>query len=663
MKLGLRAKSTLVLCGSILVVLCLAGLFGWRAIEAIEVHLGTAYANNFTQYNKVRILAPIERELALSQRLADSDVTRAWVLHEADPKAKAAFFAEAERYRKAFEGKAYFLIIRGSRHYYYNSAQHPVTEKPQYSLNPKQAGDGWFFSSMSDPEPFNLNVDYDRALKITEVWFNVSIFDHGQKIGMAGTDLDLTGFLKRFIQSGENGVTPMILNPDGAIQAHPEKSLIDYSSVDQAKTRHSTVFALLDSDDDRATLRDLIAKAIAHPNQTPGAWVSLQGRRQWVALSYVSDLKWLVVTAIDLKAARVLDTSLWLPPLVGAVLLMVLMAGAIGFGVNNLLIAPVLALTASVRRMSAGNYDVRLPEPTSDELGELTRAFGVMAEQVRTHTDELEAKVQERTRELVAVNEQITAANRKLADGIAYASLIQDSILPRKELSQALGEGHFVLWRPRDVVGGDLYIFRSVEGGCLLGVIDCAGHGVAGAFMTMIAHAVINMAIDDLGATDPAAILARMDSHTRAILQADERYAHVATSMDAGLAYADFSARTVTFAGAKVSLYFCEGHDVEAVPGDRFTIGGKRPPVFTNRISPLRSELTFYLTTDGLLDQAGGASGFSFGQSRFESLLRRHSALPIDEQKAALDSELAEYQGQLPQRDDITVLCFRFTLD
>jgi sigma-B regulation protein RsbU (phosphoserine phosphatase) len=255
----------------------------------------------------------------------------------------------------------------------------------------------------------------------------------------------------------------------------------------------------------------------------------------------------------------------------------------------------------------------------------------------------------------------MATASKQISDSIQYASLIQNAILPNHELARTLADRYFVLWRPRDVVGGDFYVCRANEQGCLLGVVDCAGHGVAGAFMTMIAHASINVAIDTLGLHDPAALLTEVDTRMRAMLHADPSHSQAATHMDAGFAYVDFEAKNVTFAGAKVGLYWCDGKSVGEIKGERFAIGGKRTPHFINRSTLLDARLTFTLTTDGLLDQAGGPQGYGFGRARFEELLLRHAEQPFHEQQAAFAEALAQYQGGLAQRDDITVLSFRFT--
>jgi serine phosphatase RsbU (regulator of sigma subunit) len=661
MNLGLRAKSALALCGCIGVVLALAVLVGWRTLGAIEDNMGAAFASNVTQLSKQRILAPVLRELVLSQRLADSEVTRQWMLDEYNPAKKKLFFAESERYRQAFEDKSVSMVVRASKHYYFNDNKGRFSDQPRFTLKEGAPGDRWFFNTMKSKDPFNLNVELDVLLKLTKVWFNVPVKDaRGNKIGNAGTGLDLTNFLNRFISKSEKGVTPIILNRDGAIQAHPNRKLIDYASINDKGAQHSTIFRLIANEKQREEVRKALASTEADPESIAEFWLKIDGKRQLGAITYVPELKWFVLSVVDVRAAQVIDSNLLMPLLLGAVALLLFLLLAITVAVNRILLAPLLKLTHSVRQVAAGDYALELPHASNDEMGELTRAFGSMAARVRSHTDELEGKVEERTRELTAVNQQMASASKQIGDSIQAASLIQNAILPNHELSQTLSDHHFVLWRPRDVVGGDFYVFRSDERGCLIGVVDCAGHGVPGAFMTMIAYAALNVAIDNLGLSDPAALLTEMDARLRAMLNHDPKYSQVATNMDAGLAYVDFGGKTVTFSGAKVSLYWCDGQKVGEAKGDKFAIGGKRSPTFTNGTLPLNAQTTFYLTTDGMLDQAGGPKGYSFGQTRFADLLKRQAGRSLAEQRTAFAEELASYQGDLSQRDDITVLSFRF---
>lgn len=240
-----------------------------------------------------------------------------------------------------------------------------------------------------------------------------------------------------------------------------------------------------------------------------------------------------------------------------------------------------------------------------------------------------------------------------------YASLIQRAILPDRLMQASLGENHFVLWKPRDVVGGDFYIYREGEDDDLIGVIDCAGHGVPGALMTMLAFAGIDQAIDSVQGHDPAAILQNTDTAMRAMLGRDQFNKALATSMDVGLVRIDRKRRCLIFSGARISLFASDGNEVREYKGGRRAIGDRRQGEYGDIEVPLQEGWTFYLCTDGFLDQAGGKHGFGFGTHRFTDMLCNYANRPLDEQARLFSALLAEYQGELPQRDDITLLSFR----
>jgi len=651
MRLGLRAKSVLALLGSILLVLALAIAAGWRIVRYVEGNLGSAYARNITRLNRQRILTPVLRELALSQQFAESRVTLSWLKDENNPVKRDYFFQEAEQYQKSFDDHSYFLITRDSRHYYFNDNKSTFSAKPRYSLHQNDPNDVWFFNTMKSDSAFNINVDPDIKLKVTKVWFNVLVKEKGRNVGLAGTGLALTPFLKRFITNSEAGVTPAIINTSGDIQAYPDPKLIDYSSINDKGTRHSTVFQLFRNQEDTVAMKSAMKVAMRNSEQIPVFWANVEGSPRLVAVAFVPELKWFAVTSVDLKTAQVLDESIWLPLFVTGIVLLILLMLSVMLAVNRILLKPLLRLTDSAKTVAAGNYDVQLPPAGGDELGALTKAFASMTTRVKSHTAELEDRVAERTSELVNVN-------RKIDDSIQYARLIQNAILPGHEMDDVLKENYFVLWQPRDVVGGDFYLFRSSPQGCLLGIVDCAGHGVPGAFMTMIAHSALNVAIETLGMADPAVLLSDVDERIRAILQEEIQETPVATHLDAGLVYIDYAKQSATFSGAKNSLYYCKDSQVEEIKGSRYAIGGKRTNRFVNQQIAVTPDMTFYFSTDGLLDQAGGNRGYGFGNKRFIQFLLNNSHLPFSEQRKVLLEELTEYQGSLPRRDDVTVMGF-----
>ena len=656
--LGLRAKSMLALLLASTLALLPAILLGWQLLEGVRAHFGEAYARNFTQLSSQNILVPVTRDLALSRRFADSVLTRQWLLDEDNPAVSASYFAEAEGYRRDFHDGNYFLISKNSLKYYLNDHDSPYSEQPRYTLEADNPDDSWFFRTMATTEDFNINVNPDVQLGVTRVWLNVIVRDDERKIGLAGTGFDLTGFLDEFINTGEPGVVPMVINLDGAIQAHPDPGLIAFGSA--VGTAHTTTLAdLLGRDQDRRALQTAMEQAAAAPGQVFTLNTLLEQREQLLALTYIPELKWYVVSAVDLQAAQVVEGRWWPAAVTAFIVILTVLFLAFGYAVERLVLQPLHRLRESATALAEGNFAVSLPQAGRDELGDLSRAFETMAGQIQNHTEELEGKVRDRTRALEQANHEMAATQKKVSDSIAYASLIQKALLPDHQLRQILGADHFVLWHPRDVVGGDFYLFRQQGERYLIGIVDCAGHGVPGALMTMLARAAFDDAMNRIGLDSPAALLSHADATLREMLHHAELPRAIATNMDAGLAIVDRRQGTLRYAGAKIALYWSDGRRLEEIHGDR-------RPLFDRKIGSYRDfdlaidrQVTYYMATDGYLDQAGGELGFGFGNSRFAALLRQHARRPMAEQASALAQAIEKYRGQHPQRDDITILSFR----
>ncbi|TAN52510.1 MAG: serine/threonine-protein phosphatase, partial [Methylococcaceae bacterium] len=203
------------------------------------------------------------------------------------------------------------------------------------------------------------------------------------------------------------------------------------------------------------------------------------------------------------------------------------------------------------------------------------------------------------------------------------------------------------------------YVFRQDENGYLLGVVDCAGHGVAGAFMTMLAYASFNRVTTHIGLNNPAGILDHMDQAIRAMLGIGIRQQNIATQIDAGFAYIDAVSHQVTYSGAKIALYRSIGETVDSIKGSRRALGERQAGQYQNDNFPLQDNMTLYLTTDGFLDQNGGEKNYGYGNARFMELIRGQAGQPPAAQGQAFAEALAAWRGNNPQRDDITVLGFQ----
>ncbi|WP_438447219.1 SpoIIE family protein phosphatase [Gorillibacterium sp. sgz5001074] len=269
---------------------------------------------------------------------------------------------------------------------------------------------------------------------------------------------------------------------------------------------------------------------------------------------------------------------------------------------------------------------------------------------------ELEQVVSERTRELALRNEEIM-------DGISYAHRIQETIQPSEEqLHGFVGEAA-VIWKPKDVVGGDFYWVRPYRDGCLVAVGDCTGHGVPGAFMTMLSVSMLDRIIERQRQLSPGEIIGLLNTMLKTTLRQEERGGRTDDGLDLGLCYIGADGRVV-FAGAGCSLYVRTESGVTVLDGEKRSVGYTRTPMdFEFRSQevpqPSGSDAELHLVTDGLFDQNGGAKGNSYGKSRFIEWLEQNGGGPLAEVKERLRQELEEFRGYTPQRDDMTWLAFR----
>ncbi|MDY0227595.1 MAG: biofilm regulation protein phosphatase SiaA [Desulfomicrobium apsheronum] len=656
---GLRRKVGTLLLFISAAVLLLSVAVGQRVLSDLTTDLSRRLAVAEAQLTREKIQALVGRELAIAQRFADLSALKDWLLKEQEPLARSRFLAEAAGFRQAFADQTYFVIHHRTLAYYYADPKSP-SARYRYTLDTGKAADAWYFSTMDVPIPYTLNVNPDATLKVTNLWINVQVRNAaGMPLGLVGTGMQLDRFLRTMLAPRSAGAMSFIIDGQGRIVAHPDPDRIEYGAMGKQDTSR-TVFAELSGSRDQEAFARALAETGRRGTQVLPLQVETKQGTRMMALAHLPELGWTVVSSVNPAAEGILSSDIIRLALAGGAVILLLVILTLTLGFDRLVLHPLLVLTDSARRIAEGRYDTRLQSSRNDELGALSRAFDSMASQVQAHTRELEQRVAERTAQLEATHARLTDTHRQLTESIRYASLIQRVILPDRQLSEHLRGQYFVVWHPRDVVGGDFYLYRERAEGCLFGVIDCAGHGVPGAFMTMIAHAALERATLEQNWNNPAALLESADKAVRAMMPDTKRLERLATSMDIGLCYVEWETRKVHFAGAHIDLFTARGAQIEHYRGDRGGINDRRSRSFTCRTLDLEPDTVFYLVTDGILDQSGGQRGLPFGRSGFVNWLEAHSGLALETQEKALTAALQEYRGDYPQRDDITVLAFRF---
>jgi len=274
-----------------------------------------------------------------------------------------------------------------------------------------------------------------------------------------------------------------------------------------------------------------------------------------------------------------------------------------------------------------------------------------------------------------AMSDLESEKTRQLLEGIEYASAIQQAHLrtSKQHLVSAF-QDQFMLWEPRDVVGGDCYFVRRYAQGVLVVLIDCTGHGVPGAFMTLVALSWLeqNTAQFDQ-APSPADIIGGLNTYVKGVLdqRADLKKRSVFETgstrsddgMDAAALWLPIQSSTFVFSASRLCLMLCEAGASEGrlIEGDKAGVGYSETPdnfCWTNHIVEASHGTRALIPTDGVIDQIGGPKGLALGKKRLMKFLVDNASRPSSEIGRSLRTFITEWQGEESRRDDVTAFAF-----
>jgi len=282
-----------------------------------------------------------------------------------------------------------------------------------------------------------------------------------------------------------------------------------------------------------------------------------------------------------------------------------------------------------------------------------TKEIELQKEELRAQKDEIEIQ-----RDLVTEHrDKIVYQNKQITDSIEYASRIQSAVLPLDEVLEKYFAQHFIVNMPRDVVSGDFYFFKEIDNKIIVAVADCTGHGVPGAFLSMMGLAYLNEIAANTTNFYANEILNSLRKNVIDALRQSEK-SDRKDGMDISLCLFDAEKKEVQFAGAYNPLFLIRKNEIVEIHADKMPIGFHRKinNNFTSKVLPYFENDIFYMFSDGYMDQFGGASGRKFLKANFKELLLQVSDLPMKEQKELITSTFNKWKGDNQQIDDVLIL-------
>lgn len=261
---------------------------------------------------------------------------------------------------------------------------------------------------------------------------------------------------------------------------------------------------------------------------------------------------------------------------------------------------------------------------------------------------------------LYKTRKKLRSNNKQIIHSINYAKYIQTAILQSKEqLNNLLNHNSFLFFQPKDIVSGDFYWAHKDEDYTFLACADCTGHGVPGAFMTMIGINHLNSIIRENNEKDPAKILTLL--HQRVISSLKNAGEHVHDGMDITICKINFKSKEVQYSSAMSKVFLYNGDRIVTCPVNKASIGDSRRDIsYTNTCLQLEEGNILYLTTDGYIDQFGGERDKKFGTNQLTSLLNSLKEENLAEQENQLKAQFYSWKSDRDQIDDVTFIGIKF---
>ncbi len=624
--------------------------------QAIRKDYVSRFAIAQNRLEKNRIVAIIDRELILSRKLADDTQIKQWMQDENNEQLRKQANWSLLSYHKFFSSKIIFLAVRKSHNYYINNFS-----KPDMHLKENSAEDRWFFDTIKSNIDYSLNVNYDTVLDAVKLWINVIVRDSREEaLGVAGSGMDITEFLGSIVEHKSPGINTIIINKKGEIQAYKDRQIVEHNGRVKNDKDKITLYHLLKNPTEHTVLKTAIEK-LDSPNSTVQLInLTLNKKKVLCALDIIPELGWINLVFIDSES--IISVKEFLPFGFIFILSVTFILFSIYFIFNQLISKPLKRLTLITDKIANGSYDTEITIESNNEIGRLGKSFNMMSSEIKKYVGNLEDMVEKRTIELLKTNIELQESQKRVMDSIEYAKLIQNSILADKdELNRFLKES-FILYKPLDIVGGDFYYIKEMDEGFVVCTVDCTGHGVPGAIMTMLVYSALDRALEGSSPHSSAEILQKLHSLVQESLKKHSDFSHLDNGFDIAFCMVNTANQTIKFSGAGLPFIGVKDKTIQEYSGESVHLGyksTKKDLELKEKIIAIDKETTYFLITDGILDLPVGDKGYGMGKRHFKEILVQSYHRDISKYEEELMKIINSYQDNHQAKDDLLLMGFK----
>ena len=545
-------------------------------------------------------------EISLVRKAAHSNAIINWMDDEEDPYKTLRAYEEMMATIKALESSNLYVGIERTLHELSVDESSTIEDISAFGqMTPGYFDDAWYFECTASDREYLLNVDVDKIRHRTLVWLNYKVTRDDKIYGVLCTGLEFSSLITRLFEEYESdSVRTLVIDEEGAIQMDSAIDIfMNYQIEDVDLVSDHFAGTVIDS---------MITEYLGNINDyftqlSPTVVVENPGKGfAFATIAPITGTTWSVVTLFD--SSQLFSMTEFIPLIAVILVLFALYIIVINFVSKRYVFEPFQQL-----------YD--------------------------------------------KTNEQ----NNTILDNINYASKIQKNLLPKNDTLEAAFSDHSIIWKPRDVVGGDIFWLKNFDRGSVLCVCDCTGHGTSGALLTTLVVSALEAVVWPSNCHDTANIVWQVEQRLAAVLHVDRNNENKHGIMDindgcdiAVLFVAND--KSVTISAGNINVFVCDGMEVTRHKGQPIFIGeGKLASADNiNAIKiPANPDNKFYIASDGMCDQIGGSRGMQFGYKIFKKIILENHNEKQDIISGKIWTAFEEYRGNEPRRDDFELITFK----